>query len=726
MSTSVAPEGMAMIPAESMTIIVFSFLFYLIVCGFISVAFKRYKIEPPTISDSLMRKIRKSKQFWMRSAFIAIAAIIGPLRIEGTCGRDDITNYCDNWHLMFWYGVFLVASANISYAPFEFYLGEGVSFTDTAKFFLLNQQPPTPQEEELAARHRWVEKAENDDEESTGNVKFITLMPSVFISWIFAKSIRNSAWLGGRYGILGGLAYTSWYLSFFTTGIVCYRLRTKYNFKSLPCAVRKNYGAVAVILFQLCLFFRLFNEVWSNAGVIGGFYGPKGSSGYWGAAWLSVLIPTVYVIMGGMRASLFSDVMQAGLAVISLTVVLGAIGSDSEFPGVTYEPTTLYPTGGWDGGWWACFLAGSIQAIISYPFFDPVLTDRGFIGTPKTMVKSMFIGGFLAAAFIFLFSFIGVYGAFYHELYNEACACGDTTGNATLSEECPAEWDACSAVSGTIAETSNVARILGYNTARAVEVFLNFIMITASMSTLDSTFTSASKLVSLEFCGWLSLSGDNRETSGPLSPQDLDSISSTHMTIARATMAFLSLAGTAFLGVEGDVMQATTAAGTCVMGIGAPIWFMTIWSVKENGKKGWRQSPLAFIVPTIVGFVFGLSYWANGRDGEGWTYDLAIGSSGQQESFYYSRFLGTNLVGHAVCIGLFFIFFAFHQVLGMLGIEYFPEVERETCKATAIGPSSDKQALLKEVKADDGAQISESNNSKEKLSDSDEIEEECA
>ena len=733
MSTSaVAPEGMAIIPAESMVIIVFSFLFYLIVCGFISVAFERYQIEPPTISDSLLGKIRKSKQFWMRSAFIAIAAIIGSLRIESTCGRDDATNYCDNWHLMFWYGVFLIASANVSYVPFEFYLGEGGSFTDTAKFFLLNQQPPTPQEEELASRKRWVEN-DNENDASTGNVKFRTLMPSVFISWIFAKSIRNSAWLGGRYGALGGLAYTSWYISFFTTGVVCYILRTKYNFKSLPTAVYKNYGAVAVILFQLCLFFRLFNEVWSNAGVIGGFYGPAGSSGYWGAAWLSVLIPTVYVIMGGMRASLFSDVMQAGLAVLTLIVVLGAIGSDSEFPGVfAYEPTTLYPTGGWDGGWWACFLAGSIQGIISYPFFDPVLTDRGFIGTPKTMIKSMFVGGILAAAFIFLFSFIGVYGAFYHELYNEACGCGDTSGNATLTEECPTEWDACPAVSGTIAETSNVARILGYNTARVVEVFLNFIMITASMSTLDSTFTSASKLVSLEFFGWIRLEGDNREYTGPLKPQDLDNISSTHMTIARATMAFLALVGTAFLGIEGDVMQATTAAGTCVMGIGAPIWFMTIWSVKEEGKKGWRQSPLAFIVPTIVGYVFGLSYWANGRDGEGWTYDLAIGSSDTQESFYYSRFLGTNLVGHAVCIGLFFIFFAFHQVLGMLGVEYFPEVERETDKATVIGVSSDAQVTGKEVDADDSVQTPDLDNSKTKPSDSDkpsesdEVEEEVA
>jgi hypothetical protein len=30
---------------------------------------------------------------------------------------------------------------------------------------------------------------------------------------------------------------------------------------------------------------------------------------------------------------------------------------------------------------------------------------------------------------------------------------------------------------------------------------------------------------------------------------------------------------------------------------------------------------------------------------------------------------GTNVVGHLVCIGLFFIFFAFHQILGMMGVD---------------------------------------------------------
>jgi len=681
-----ATDQVAQVPTESLVVIFFAFLLYLIACGGVIVIFHKFKIKEPTTDDGLIAKVTKSKQFWLRFLFVVIAAMIGTLRIEHTCGRGEPINSCDNWHMMFWYGLLLTVTASVSTAPFEFYLGEGVSFWDNVKFWVRNTPIPTQEDYEEASRQRWVEGSDAQ----TGNVGFKTLMPSVFISWIFAKSIRNSAWLGGRYGPLGGIAYTSWYLSFFTTGVVCYLLRTRYNFKSLPTAVYKNYGVCAVILFQLCLFFRLFNEVWSNAGVIGGFYGPKESPGYWGAAWLSVLIPVGYVMLGGMRASLFSDVFQAGLALLFLVVVLSAIGSDQTFSsrtnGFAYEPSTIYKaTGGWDGGWWACFVAGSVQGIISYPFFDPVLTDRGFIGTPKTMLMSMFIGGGLAAAFIFFFSFIGVYGAFAREHFNKECNCNSGQIGLNPTSECPSSWNPCASLaSSTVSEASDVAVILGHQTFRALEVFVNFIMITASMSTLDSTFTSASKLVSLEFCGFLNLEGDSRDVSAPLRPQDLNNIGPVHIRIARITMACLGLIGTAFLGIEGDVMQATTAAGTCVMGIGAPIWFMTVWKVKTEGSRGWRQSPLAFVVPTLVGFVFGLSYWANGRKDvkSGWTYDWALGSSDKQDTFYYSRFLGVNVYGHLICGGLFFLFFALHQILPKMGVEYFPEVEPEIDQQT--------------------------------------------
>ena len=62
--------------------------------------------------------------------------------------------------------------------------------------------------------------------------------------------------------------------------------------------------------------------------------------------------------------------------------------------------STLELTGG------AC-----LQGCFSYPFFDPVLTDRAFLAKPSTMLGAFLLGGFIAAIFIFSFGFVGIYGS---------------------------------------------------------------------------------------------------------------------------------------------------------------------------------------------------------------------------------------------------------------------------------------------------------------------------
>jgi solute:Na+ symporter, SSS family len=52
---------------------------------------------------------------------------------------------------------------------------------------------------------------------------------SIFISWIFAKSVTNAANLGAAYGIVGGLAYATYWLSIPVAGVVIYRLRTRHG-----------------------------------------------------------------------------------------------------------------------------------------------------------------------------------------------------------------------------------------------------------------------------------------------------------------------------------------------------------------------------------------------------------------------------------------------------------------------------------------------------------------
>jgi len=217
-----------------------------------------------------------------------------------------------------------------------------------------------------------------------------------------------------------------------------------------------------------------------------------------------------------------------------------------------------------------------------------------------------------------------------------------------------------------------------------VEVFVNFIMITASMSTLDSTFTSFSKLVSLEIGGWLKLAGDSRVIAGPLRTFDLEYISEKHMVVARFAILILMFLGVSFLGTEKDAMKATSAAGTMVMGIGAPIWMMTVWRTKTDTRKGWVQAPLAFMVPSVVGFIFGWFYYTDGKEGEGFTYDLAVGD------YYYSRFFGTNLLGHAVCIVVFFAMFTFHQLFPKLWFWPLEEIEPELQSAAETKADSEK------------------------------------
>jgi hypothetical protein len=50
-------------------------------------------------------------------------------------------------------------------------------------------------------------------------------------------------------------------------------MRTQKGYRSLPEAINERYGSLATLSFGLAVFFRLFQEVWSNAIVVAGFYG---------------------------------------------------------------------------------------------------------------------------------------------------------------------------------------------------------------------------------------------------------------------------------------------------------------------------------------------------------------------------------------------------------------------------------------------------------------------
>ena len=118
------------------------------------------------------------------------------------------------WYTLYWYSAILILTAQMSHTTRAFFMGEGPSIWDYLRyFFALDDELKTD------------EKASKSDPTTRKHVGFLTLMPSTFITWIFAKSINNSATLGGRFGLLGGVAYAGWYVSFFAAALVGYQLR---------------------------------------------------------------------------------------------------------------------------------------------------------------------------------------------------------------------------------------------------------------------------------------------------------------------------------------------------------------------------------------------------------------------------------------------------------------------------------------------------------------------
>ena len=388
------------------------------------------------------------------------------------------------------------------------------------------------------------------------------LMMSIFISWIFAKSVTNAANLGAAYGVVGGLAYATYWLSIPVAGIVIYWLRTRHGAQGLVPFLIQRYGRAAALAFALAIFIRLYNEVWSNTAVVGAYYGKAGEWQFIGAALLFTAATLFYSMKGGLRSSIVTDIVQGVLFVAVLGVVLffvlphhgaGALLAAGEFR---------------LGAGVDLVLVAALQ-VLSYPFHDPVLTDRGFITEEKTMLRAMIVAGVLGFTCIFAFSLVGVHAKL------EGLPPGDNMPGA-------------------------VAGAFG-----ALPYFLmTMIMIVAAGSTLDSTFASVSKLVGQEVP---LLAG--REPG------------SNALKIGVWTMLCIALLGNIPMIAGTDILKATTVSGTMVMGL-API-FLLAPLVKYSP---WSFH-LAFWPGVLLGVLLTLNaipqYWAIGTG----KYALLLGTN---------------------------------------------------------------------------------------------------
>ena len=340
------------------------------------------------------------------------------------------------------------------------------------------------------------------------------LIASAAISWIFAKSIVNAADLSQAFGFWGGVGYGVYYLSFVVAGIAFYLIRTRTAYTSLPAFLRGKYGLVGMRLFLLAVGIRLYNEIWSNTKVVGSFFGPEGGSQYWLAVLVFTVFTVIYTWRGGLRSSLLTDAFQMVFAGLLLAITLFVISPPliREWPQATPDMTGSALT----------FALLAFLQIFSYPFHDPVMTDRAFITSPRTMLKGFIAAGLLSGAFIVLFSLVGLYARLQ----------GEGSGPAVLS----------------------VSAALGL----PMLLIFNVMMLTSAGSTLDSTFSSAGKLSILD---WKS-----RQAIAPNSVRRARGI-----IVALAILGNLPLL-TIYMGdqIGPAVIAATTISGTMVMGL-API-----------------------------------------------------------------------------------------------------------------------------------------------------------
>lgn len=285
----------------------------------------------------------------------------------------------------------------------------------------------------------------------------LTLTFSQVTTWIFARSLLNAGILGYFFGIAGAIAYTAYYGSFLTGWLIVDRLRFRYGVDNIQAFLQSRFGRAGTACFNLLISLRLLTEVFANLLVVGIVFGVAGSSAYV----LSILavagVTLAYSMSGGLRASLRTDLWQMSLLTILLVVLTAmmVVHPLFEVSAIAASSPELVSPG------WILLLVALLQ-VLSYPMHDPVMMDRGFLADRSTTRRSFLHAFWISALCILAFGMLGVFAGL-HRI-------GDEELIATLN------------------------RLLGTPAMLALGVAL----VLSAASTMDSTFSSASKLAIMD------------------------------------------------------------------------------------------------------------------------------------------------------------------------------------------------------------------------------------
>lgn len=285
----------------------------------------------------------------------------------------------------------------------------------------------------------------------------LTLVFSQVTTWIFARSLLNAAILGYYYGIWGTVAYAAYYLSFLTGGMIIDSLRFKHGYNSVQDFLRDRFGSSGTSCYNFVIALRLVSEVFANILVIGILFGAAGSSAYTLAVLAFAGVALVYSMLGGLHASLRTDVFQMVVFLVVLVALTFSFFADGL---VTIEALLFKPFVFDEPG--PVLLAVALLQVLSYPMHDPVMMDRGFIADRATTRASFLHAGWISVLCIMIFGSFGVIAG----------------ANAEAGESMNAVLE----------------RLLG-----DVPMFLfNAALVISAMSTLDSTLSSSAKLVAVD------------------------------------------------------------------------------------------------------------------------------------------------------------------------------------------------------------------------------------
>jgi len=345
----------------------------------------------------------------------------------------------------------------------------------------------------------------------------MTLVLSQVTTWIFARSLMNAAILGYYYGIGGALAYTGYYLSFLTGAAIVDSLRFRHGKTSIQDFLTARFGRVGAGCYNVLVAVRLLSEVFANLLVVGIIFGAAGTLEYTASIAVIAVLTLAYSMLGGLRASLRTDVLQMSLLLAVLAALLLQFGLS-----VGFEPGAILASSPEaDGPGWVLLAVAALQ-VWSYPMHDPVMMDRGFIADRATTRKSFLHAAWLSGLCILAFGVIGV-------------AAGLARGDGE-------------ALMDTLARLLDPATLLLFNLA----------LVISAVSTLDSTLSSAAKLAVVDM-----------------------KLGRATVAHGRVAMAAFMAGGLLFLfGGSQDLYSATAVSGTAAMYL-APVILFSIWGKRE-------------------------------------------------------------------------------------------------------------------------------------------------